>query len=207
MEKHFALLDNRMERYKKVISLFAGAGFFTGVFFANTFLKKMLIRLGMFGDYFLMQIEAVTIESSAMFFKVLEKRMLFLAIIMIAAVISQGLMVNYVVSGWLGFSLGLLLSSAAMHNGIRGMGVCLTGLLPHYLLYIPAGLMLMTQSCQISGRLYGKGQRYSGGGKEVFPVSVGKMLVIFGMFFVGILLESFLNPVFLQKIYKIFNNM
>lgn len=207
MEKHFALLDNRSDKYKKHIFGVAGAGFFLGVLFSNTFGRKMLLNIGVFGDYFFMQVENVIIDSSAVFLRVFEKRMLFVMVLVVAAVVSQGVIVVYGIAGWLGMSMGMLLSSAAMQKGIEGILMCLFGVLPHFLLYIPAGLLLMVKSCEISGKLYGKEQRHSYNIKRELSQYIWKIIVISLLFFAGILLESFLNPIFLQKIYRIFNNI
>lgn len=207
MEKHSFLLNREPDKYKKAIATYIGVGFCAGIVIANTLGRSVIMDLGIFGDYFFMQLQNVTIETSAMFQYVLEKRMLFILVVSFLGLTSFGVPAVYCVSGWIGISFGMLLSAAAMQRGIEGIVVCLTGLVPQGFIYLPMGFMLLLKACRMSAVLSGKEQRYKYNLKKGITTYFGAVLVVFLAFFVGILLESLLNPVFLRKIYKIFNNI
>lgn len=207
MEKYGILFETGIAKYKKRIFLFAGAGFFIGIFVANTFGKSAILELGIFGDYFFMQMKNVKIKSNSMFLYVFEKRMVFILAIMLFSVTSFGICVVYITAGWMGISVGMLLSAAAMQQGIEGIAMCMAGMLPHYLFYVPAGIVFLIKSCQFSGRMQGKEHAYQSNIKRDMTTYVLISLGVFIVFFLGVLLESLLNPFFLEKIYEIFNNM
>lgn len=207
MKKNMMLPEAGLLRYRKQIFLLAGGGFFLGILAANTFGKKAIMELGIFGDYFFMQMQNVKIDSNAMFWYVFEKRMLFILAVMLFSVTSLGIAAAYMLSAWVGISAGLLLSAAAMQQGMQGIALCMAGLIPHYLFYIPAGVILLVKACQLSGRLHGREQMYQNHIRKELTAFLLVSLGVFCIFFLGVLLESLLNPVFLQKFYKFFNNM
>lgn len=207
MKNHMAWLGGQGQSYKKYMGICAFCGFAAGIFAANTFAKKTITDIGLFGDYFFMQIQNTKIDSGAMFGYVFEKRMLFCLVFMMFGVTSVGTIACYVLAGWLGISVGMLFSAAVIQRGMEGLGICILGMLPQYLFYVPAGIMLMLKTCQMSARLYNREAGYYQDKKKEFTAYLLVLIVVAALFFAGILLESFVNPIFLQKFYKIFNNM
>lgn len=207
METSRILMGEETSGYKRKIGLFVTVGFFIGIILANTIGKKTLLELGIYGDYFLLQIESVKIDSNAMFWYIFEKRLFFFLAVVLAGVTRFGVTAVYLIAAWIGNGFGMLLSAAVMQQGMKGIAICIAGMLPQYLFYIPAGLLLLVRACWMSEhrtvKFHGKMQ----GVRVVVSRYIVTAAVAFVIFFIGILLESLLNPTFLQKIYKIFNNM
>lgn len=207
METSRILMGEGTSGHKRKICMFLAVGFFAGILLANTVGKRALLELGIYGDYFLLQIESVKVDSNAMFWYVFEKRLFFFVVVMLAGLTRFGVTAVYLVAAWIGTGFGMLLSAAVMQQGIKGIVICILGMLPQYLFYIPAGLLLLVKACQMSekrtARFHGKNQGARAFLMRYIAVAAG----VFAVFFAGILLESLLNPTLLQKIYKIFNNM
>lgn len=207
MKNYAAHLDGQSRSYKKYMGFCAFGGFGVGILAANTFAKKIIMDIGLFGDYFFMQIQNTKIDTGAMFGYVFEKRMLFCLVLVILGVTSIGAVACYLLAGWLGVSTGMLFSAAVIQRGMSGLGICILGLLPQYLFYVPAVVMLMLKTCQLSGRLYRNEAGYYQDKRREITAYFLVLIVVVVLFFSGVLLESFVNPIFLQKFYKIFINM
>lgn len=197
----------REQSFKKHMVFWAFCGFAAGILAANTFAGKRIKELGLFGDYFFMQIQNTKLDAGRMFRYIFEKRMLFCLVLVFLGFTSVGAAACCLLSGWLGMSAGLLFSGAVIQRGMSGLGICIAGLLPQYLFYVPAVIMLMIKTSRLSARLYRKehGEMFDKG-REVTAYLLVLMIAAV-LFFAGILMESFINPVLLQKIYKIFNNI
>lgn len=201
------ILDDEIKVFKKRLMIFAACGFFVGIIAANTFCKSTITELGMFGDYFFMQLKRVEIDKSALFWQVFEKRMLFVFGVLIISGITLARQVNYLLAAWIGNSLGMFLAASILQQGMAGIILCIAGLFPHYMIYIPTGILLMINSVRFSDKLYEKNNyKFVNFRKEFIRYLTGSLLVI-SVFFLGIILESTISSIFLQKIYKIFNNI
>lgn len=193
------------EPLKKRFMIFAAVGFLIGIVAANTFCKSTIMELGMFGDYFFMQLKQVQIDKYTLFWQIFEKRMFFVFLVLFLCGTGFVRQMNCILAIWVGNSLGLFLSASIIQQGVAGIVLCIGGLLPHYILYIPAGILLMIRSVRFSDRLYGK-KNTANFRKDLLMYLTGS-LVLIAVFFVGIILETTLNPYFLQKIYNFFNNI
>ena len=207
MERHFKWQDNGLDRHRRYIGLLAAAGFAVGIIAANTFGRSSITRMGLFGDYFWMQLEQIRIDTGTMFWYVFEKRMLFLLIILLFGVTSFGSTLVYLAASWVGCSIGFLLSAAVMQRGAGGLFLCVMGFIPHGLFYLPAGFLMLVKTCRLSDRLHGRDKSGIFHRKKELSAYAVMMGVVLAVFFLGIVLESMLNPVLLQKIYRIFNNI
>lgn len=207
MEKHFLSPEEPARYDKRWLYMASGIGFLIGIVMANTVGRKTVDSIGLFGDYFLMQMETVTMEASSVLSYVLEKRLLFLVLVVISAVMNNGNVIIYILAGWIGWSTGILLSAAALHQGIKGIVLCFAGLFPHYLIYVPVGIGFMVRSCLFSRRLHGREQRHMYSPRKEVTRYLCWVLAVVAAFGIGMLLESYLNTKILQKIYKIFNNI
>lgn len=104
-----------------------------------------------------------------------------------------------------GFSIGLFLGTATCRYGIKGILLCIVGIFPHYLCYVPAMVMLL-QWCEDIYRSIYFYHNITGQGKKSLPGKLGKPVLILGVLVLGCVLEAFVNPVlfkgFLQFLKK-----
>ena len=83
---------------------------------------------------------------------------------------------------WTGITGGILISDAALNMGIRGSILCVVALLPQFLLYVPAYLVILMYCWMAPGSRWNRQ-------KTVFVVLTMSA---------GILLELYVNPVLLK---------
>lgn len=195
------------DRHKRCIALLAAIGFIAGIIAANLLGKKIISQLGIFGDYFWMQLGQVKVDAGVMFWYVFEKRMLLFLIVLVFGVTGFGTTLVHIISAWFGAGLGFLFSAAVIQGGMSGLFMCVMGFVPHGLFYLPGGLLMMLKTCRLSDRLHGRDKGGIFNRKKELTSYAVAMAVVFVIMFLGIILESMLNPALLQKIYKIFNNM
>ena len=87
---------------------------------------------------------------------------------------------------WTGFSAGLLFSMAVLGMGVKGSILCIAGMLPQFLCYIPAYLIVVWYAY-----CYPRMQW-----------NIQKSLVSGGLLLVGIVLELYVNPVLVGAFLK-----
>lgn len=105
---------------------------------------------------------------------------------------------------WQGFSVGFMLSAAIAKYGVKGILLVLGGVFPQYLFYFPVYVLYCYLTVHLRQRL---NRDKAGNGSErgyiygAWLIAAVGLLLIFVM---GIFLESYINPVILKKILKIF---
>lgn len=181
------------------------AGFVAGVFLMNVGKKTLLENTGFLDEYSLYQMKYMSVESNAFFVYVLKKRLGTMGIILLLSSTYLGLAVLYCYAAWLGASLGMLLSAAIIRYGIKGILLVLTAAFPHYILYVPAWIMMFCGARELyrSGGLAGRG----GNGRDKMQEirkKAGVFLAIGGIALAGAWMESYINPGLVTGLLKIF---
>ena len=105
-------------------------------------------------------------------------------------VVAKGKIVHVLFVAWSGFAYGYFCVISISAFGAKGLLLCLVALFPQFLAYVPAYLGLV----QLSER-----RREHVGWRKTAAV-----VFLFVILIVGILLESYINPLILQKLLKIF---
>lgn len=100
-----------------------------------------------------------------------------------------GIPIFRMMTAWYSLSIGILMEALALQYGVWGIGVFTAGILPHYLFYIPAYL-LVYRGC-LRTRIEG--------GKGVLL-----FLTAFGVVIIGSITESYVNPFLLKNFLKLF---
>ncbi len=173
---------------KKQFLVFFMPGFFLGIIYVNFIARKYMAEPGIFSDYFLDQFTAAQIDVREYLPYLLRLRLsplLALAALSFTKVRKPAAVLFLV---WTGFSGGVLISSAAAGLGIRGTFLCVTALLPQFLCYIPAYLILLWY-CYSAPRTQWNRQ------KTIFLVLAMS---------VGIILELYVNPVLVRAFLSTF---
>lgn len=165
----------------------------------GTFLKNM----GMLDEDTLYHMKYMAVDNKVLFWYVLCKRGKdFIALVLMATtylglLFCGGMTVKY------GFSLGLFLGTATCRYGIKGILLCIVGIFPHCLCYVPAMVMLL-QWCEDIYRSIYFYHNITGQGKKSLPGKLGKPMLILGVLVLGCVLEAFVNPVLFKGFLQFF---
>lgn len=163
---------------RKQFLVFFMPGFLLGIIYVNFIAGKYMAEPGIFSDYFLEQFRSVRVEAGEYIWYLLKIRAVpFLALAALSFTkLRKVSAVLFLV--WTGISAGILISTAILNMGISGSLLCLVGLFPQFLCYIPAYLVLLWHS-------YTAPQSHWNRQKTVF-VSLAMA--------VGVILELYVNP-------------
>lgn len=191
------------KRTAKVVILLA---FIIGILLANFMGREKVTGAGVLNDYFVEKFKYTEINRENLFFYIMGERMPMVILGLIFCFCSFGIIIGILNLGWLGLSFGFMLSAAVAKYGVRGILLIIGGMFPQYIFYLVTyvgycslavflgrGLHKVVPTGNISReqmRMYGMG------------LFVGGVLVL--LFVTGIFLESYMNPIFLKKILKIF---
>lgn len=177
----------KFQNKSQFLTVFLMAGFVGGILYANLISGQCVTTSGIFSEYFLNQYTQMEIVTEDYIWYVMRVRIVpFLGICFLGCTRWKKVLVGGVL-GWTGFSGGLLAVSAVMRLGIKGLVVCLVGLFPQACFYILAYAVLLIY-------LY----RYPEG-----RWNAGKTVFILLDLVIGILLETYVNPVLMKMIIKV----
>lgn len=171
--------------------------FVIGILFTNIFGEAYVLGVGLLGEYFLLNFQYTQINYNKLFLYVFEERIKLALFIGILGITNIGIPVICCLFLWLGFSSGVLLSVAIMKFGLKGIAICLGGIFPHFLIYIPLILICSDKiiDMKISERTTFKKQKLT---KYGLFIIIGILIMT-----IGVLLESYVNPFILKKIISI----
>ena len=161
--------------------------FLAGIVLANTLGVEELRHYGILNEYFVKQLLYASINYDDLLF--------------LLGITRIGIPTHFVYLAWNGFSFGVVMVSVIVNFGIRGIPVLCALLFPHYLFYIPLYLILFGLSCYL-GKREMKRQSASGGLPEKV-LFLGGIVMTLGLFFIGIMTESYVNPRIMKKLVKI----
>ena len=171
-----------MRSYGKIFLALCLAGFVGGILYANTGARDHILAAGIFSDYFLEQYGQTSIDGEEFLWFVLQKRSL--PLILVCALgctrLRRAVAVGFL--AWTGFSGGILMTSAVLQTGIRGIFLCLAALFPHFLFYGAAWVILLWYFFQYPKVEWNRMK------------TLGFLLLTA----VGMLLECYVNPVLLK---------
>ena len=194
----------RAERPNWALPFFAGllAGIAlvylnTGVFLSESgFLSRMNLE----------RLERLELNEGMFFLYVLRER---LGTLWLAAILSTtfvGIVTTYLFVLWTGVCGGVAAAVSIMRYGIKGFLLLAGGMMPHFLLYIPAFLLLADWCFQVCTRLYYPVRDFteSREGKQKNPGILFHFLLLHGMLIAGAILESSVNPALMRELLRIF---
>lgn len=193
-------------RHISWLYLFLG-GFLTGVFAMNIWKNLFLQDMELLNAASLSRLRYLEVDGSSFFLYVLRERMGTAAVLCILATTYVGIYTVSLFSLWMGTMAGIFLSVASIRYGMKGIALIAAGILPQYLLLVPACIMLMNWCYQLSAVLYHPERaadfRY-GTRKQYLIRKAVQLLVILGVVIVGSAVESYVNPILLSAFLKIF---
>lgn len=153
-------------------------GFLAGVLCVNLLTKRYTAELGIFSEYFLDQFQTVKIVAKEYLWYLLRLRLLpFLAVLALSMTkMRRAAAALFLI--WTGISAGILISTAVLSMGIRGSFLCIAGIFPQFIFYIPAYMILLWYCWAYPGSQWNR----------------QKTLFVVTALAVGILLEIYVNP-------------
>ena len=157
-------------------------GFLLGILYVNLIMKQYTAEPGIFSDYFLKQYQSVSIVAEEYIWYLIKIRAVPFLILLGLAFTKMRKAASIAFLVWTGFSSGMLLSMAVLSMGIKGSILCIVGILPQFLLYVPAYMVIIWYS-------YTYPQNKWNTQKSIF---LGLTMLV------GIILEAYVNPILRQ---------
>nr|WP_246597610.1 stage II sporulation protein M [Faecalicatena faecalis] len=153
-------------------------GFLFGILYVNFIMKKYTAEPGIFSDYFLKQYQSADIAAGEYIWYLIRVRAVPFLLLLTLAFTKIRKLSSIAFLIWTGFSGGMLFSMAVLGMGIKGSILCIVGILPQFLLYIPAYMVVIWYG-------YTYPQNRWNTQKSIF---VGLAMAV------GVLLEAYVNP-------------
>lgn len=167
---------------KKQFLVFYMLGFLTGILYANLAANEYMGNVGIFSEYFLKQYTTAEIVVEEYLLYLMKIRLIPFAVLF---ALSYTKFRKISVMGcllWTGFSCGILACVSILNMGIKGILLCITGMMPQFLLYIPAYIILLWYSF-------------------TYPIvkwNIQKSIFTGLSLLVGIILEAYVNPILME---------
>ena len=176
------------------------AGIFLGVMFVNLLGNTYIERTGLFSDYFFRQYQDLAVNCDQVFFFVFKKRMKSILFIWFMGLTSAGAICTLLYSGYLGCMAGIVVMTAILRMGWKGILIIAVSLIPQIFIYAPILTFFLNE-------VYEKGIKRRNmhwvHGRREIEWRYGVLLIaVLLFFFLGIVLESYVNPVLLQYILR-----
>ena len=128
---------------KRHLLAFFMPGFLFGVVYVNLIAKKYIAEPGIFSDYFLNQYQTAKIAAEEYFWYLFRLRVFPFLVLLGLSFTKMRKIAAVLFLVWTGISGGILISTAVISMGIKGSLLCIVGILPQFVFYVPAYLILI----------------------------------------------------------------
>lgn len=176
----------QIQKNRKHFFLFYMLGFLAGILYTNIVSADYVATMGIFNEYFLNQYVQTEVVVPELFWYILKVRVMPFLMMLMAGYLKIRKAVVVIFLAWTGFLSGILITSAVMKMGIRGIIFCMIALMPHFLFYIVAYLILMWYLF-----FY-----------PAFRWNMPKTMALILLFGMGIALECYVNPILMKMFIK-----
>lgn len=180
------------------------AGLILGIAAMNLGRSLLLENTGLLDEYSLYHMKYMTVDSNTFFLFVLKERLGCVALLAVMATTYLGLAVTGGFLLWYGAAAGMYLSALVLRYGIKGIFFALTGMFPHYLLYVPAMLCILIWCEGTCRSIYFQGGVQPADGGMRIPGRLLRLGVLVMVVIIGCALESYVNPSLMYGLLKIF---
>ena len=157
-----------MRESKRYLVLLCMLGFFIGIMCANLVPKEYITSMGILNDFFLNQYNTDEIEVTEYLWYIIRVRCTPLILMVAIGYGRLRKILTIIFLLWTSFAGGLIMAAAVLKMGLKGMVLCLVALTPHFFSY-PASKW-----------------------------NASKTICMILFVAVGILLESYVNPMLMQ---------
>lgn len=178
--------------------------FLAGIFLANIMGREAVSNAGILNDYFVEKFQYTEINGQNLFFYIIGERLPLLLLLLILTLTSLSMVGGILMLGWQSFSVGFMLSTAIAKYGMKGILLVLGGLFPQQLFYFTVYILYCYLAMYLRQRLH---KDKMGNGSDRGYIYGAWLIASIGILFIfmtGIFLESYMNPVILKNILKIF---
>lgn len=182
---------------KNLLVLLGFSGLLLGIVAANLLFKGYVDQVRTLITAYIDRFLSANVHFQTLLFYLLRIRMFPILLLAVCGNTRwrNGAMSLY--SIWIGFSAGMFVSLITIESGLSGILLTLTALLPQYLIYIPAILLLFFGILQRGRQLeIGRDCSYDRL-RYVLVIAIVCLLM-----FLGIWMEASVNPGFAQKLLK-----
>lgn len=166
-----------------------------GTLVSNWIVAKHIEQYEMIYNFFYGRLKDIHVVKTDLFEYLLINRFKLLILLWIVGFVLFANYIDYIITGFLGFSFGLVFSGTFILSGFRGYGLMLFLLMPHIIVYIPVYIYLIMKNSYFSSRLYmnRKAFRTNWNGQLVLEyVLVLALCSVFAT--IGTFLEAYVNP-------------
>ena len=174
-----------MRNYQKknqLLILCLVVGFFIGIIYQNVIAKTEVVMLDLFLKSNLqLYLETTIVTKNYVWYVIKERLVLFAGIFLFSCLRWKRLFVILLLLV-LGFSMGMLTVLSVLQLGIRGIVLCVMGMLPQGIFYGIAGYILVTYCYQHPNQRWNQA-------KTVF------VMVMLG---IGVVMEVYVNPMIVK---------
>lgn len=167
---------------KRIFSVVSSLGFICGILYANMLAHDYLSMTSVFNRYYLELFSKSSLASSDYFVHIALLRSLPLLMIMLFAYTKFHKVGTLGCVLWVGFLWGIYLSIGVLILGIKGVLLCVLGVVPQVFFYVPAYLMVIIYAYH-------------------YPIvgwNIGKTLVVMLCTLCGVVLECNINPILMK---------
>lgn len=192
--------------WKRAVKIIVIFSFAAGILLANLMGREKTAGIGILNDYFMEQFKYGSINREDLFFYIIGERLPMVLLLLLLAFSSLGIALGAMNLAWQGFSVGFMLSAAAAKYGAGGILLILGGMFPQYIFYIVVYIAVFGLAICLHRRLQNIIHTGTISRQQIRIYGIGALagVVLLLLFVTGIFLESYLNPIFLKKILKIF---
>jgi uncharacterized membrane protein SpoIIM required for sporulation len=164
---------------------------------------KLLGEAGLLSEESLYHMKYMTVDKNALFWYVAGMRLKKVVILAVLATTYLGLAAVCAAIIGCGVTAGMFLSAAFLQYGAKGLLLVLASVFPQFLLYVPALFFLFKWCEQICRGIYfEKNLRLAG--RNALLAKLMQLLGIVAVAITGCVLESYVNPILVKKLLKIF---
>lgn len=182
-------------------------GMCIGIVAANMFCDAYQDQVMILSNYLLQKYPTAEIDAQRLFVYCIQIRLMPVLYIGIFSLTIFGGCYVTVYLIWLGFSFGALLSAATLRFGLRGILLCLAGMFPQFLIYVPVMAGALYFGNGLYRKLYIENDSgvSAGIGRRSFFIRYALVFcILFIVSIIGVCLESYVNPIILKKVLNLF---
>lgn len=181
---------------------FALLAFLAGIVSANLMGQELLISDGILNTYYMEQYLQGSVDSTALFGRIFLERLQMILLLLVAGRLIRSKILFLLTEGVMAGTFGFLMVAAITNLGMNGILIVICALLPQWLFYLAAlGLFFLFRM-----KWEKSPARYGSPGAQMRQASehiVGYALLFF-ILLLGMMLETYLNPVIMKQILKLF---
>ncbi len=184
--------------------LFFCIGFCLGVLFVNIGKGIWTESTGFFSEDTLYRMKYMTVSGDALFSYVLGKRLFIVLVLIIACTTYLGIIACRGIVLWYGMSFGILICTVTMRYGMKGMLLAIVSIFPHYILYVPAMLLLLGWCEELYRSIYRRQGDFDIHNKRDMLRKATRLLGILVLIVSGCAAEGYVNSALLIKFLQVF---